>query len=543
MASTWTSIELTGSEALVLQMHGGKKPGLLQAAARIPLPEVSGLEGPEGARLRGESLRDGLRREKIKALSAVFIVPKRLVTVRRVVLPSTSNDELVQMARFEAERHIPFNAERHVVSHDVIHKDEMAGSQVILAAADGLDLQEVVGIAQTAGIDIEAIDVSSLAHFNSLAAASPPQFLEETVALLHLGVQTADISITSMGRLVFTRSAPLGCDRLRDELAEIAAPKNITLESLKQIDPLHPADGLRALGLDDPSAPDGGEPGAASRMSGFFSRVALEVQRSYDFASREFECPPIDRVCLSGEAARWGNLDALLQTHLNVEVDILDPFQPLQADEALPPNIQSQSGVFAAPAGALARKWRESAVAVDLAPPEYHRRARSLAVRRSIITSGVLALVAAVLLSLYFHKLSTIRQTNLEKLRDAVEILRPQVDDLKDKEKQLDIINRYRKDERSALAVLDTISSYPYIPKHVALTQFDFRKGYSVLIHGHALGIQELNRFITDLQNASFKGTRIFAEVYPNDYDHGVPLGHGRQKVLGFRLTCNFPES
>jgi type IV pilus assembly protein PilM len=546
MAATWTSIELTGNEALVAQMQGGKKPAVLRAAARIPLPDVSGLDAQEGARLRGESLRDGLRREKIKASSAVFIVPKRLVTVRRVVLPSTSNDELIQMARFEAERHIPFNAERHVVSHHVVQKDDIEGSQVIIAAADGPDLREVVGLAQAAGIEIEAIDVSSLAHFNALAAASPPQFSEETVALLHLGAQTADISITSLGRLVFTRSAPLGCERLSADLAEISGSRNIPLESLKRIDPLYPGEGLQALGLDASAQSGAGDAegtDAAARVGGFFGRVALEVQRSYDFASREFECPPIDRVYLSGEAARWGNLDALMQTQLNVDVDILNPFHPLQFDESLGKGALSESGVFAAPVGALARKWRPEAVAVDLAPADYHRRARALAARKSIVTTAVLALAAASLLALYFHKLSTERQLRVENLRDAVEILRPQVDELRDKEKQLDIINRYRRDERSALAVLDTISSYPYMPAQVAVTQFDFRKGHAAYIYGHALGIHELNRFITDLQNASFEGITIFSEVHLNDMDPGAQLGNGRDKVLGFRLTCNFPES
>jgi len=236
MAPIRTAIELTEGEARVLQVWLGKERQVRQAV-RIPLPNPSALDPQARDHLRAEALRDGLKAAGIRVTSAIMVIPKRNATLRYAVLPSTDDNELAKMARFEAERHIPFNAQRHVVSHCVMRKDGLQGSHVLLAAVDSPELNEVREMAAVAGFDIEAVDISSLGHYNVLTAQAPPEFRDQTVGYLHVGLFAADITLVSDGMLLFTRSVPYGIDRVLGDLRELL-PDGLTLtqQDLRTVD-------------------------------------------------------------------------------------------------------------------------------------------------------------------------------------------------------------------------------------------------------------------------------------------------------------------
>ncbi|OPZ16495.1 MAG: Competence protein A [candidate division BRC1 bacterium ADurb.BinA364] len=479
----------------------------------------------------------------------MFVIPKSLVTTRLVTLPSTDRDELKSMARFEAERHIPFNAERHIVAYHVLRAEGLGGARVLLAAADEPDLEGAIAIAEAAGISIEAIDVSSLAQFNSLAAQLGGELASETVCLIHLGAGAADISIVAKGELLFTRSAPIGYARLAEMLGEIAgggAPPAI--EELPRIDMTHPEDGLRLLGFFSAHAPGPVQPfadpaeaapeGPLAIVAQWRERLVQEIRRTYEFARREFECPPIDSLALSGDAERWPGFAEFFSDVFHLPVRGLRPFQALASPPAAPPDAALQQAAYAAAAGALARYWRGGAVAIDLLPEKH--RARGLARRRkqALISSALLLAALLALGGLFLKQSARMRQAQIERIAAEVERLRPLAEELIDKEKQLAIIDRYRWDKRSALAILDTISSYSYFPRNVALTGFDFVKDRSAKITGYALTLEDLNKFITDLEAATFENERIFSYI---DADHkfGETLDRDRdQPLVRFLLKC-----
>jgi len=557
MPTIWTSIELAETEALALQARSGKGAPAVRRAVRIPLPAGPAEDAAGRSQARGQALAEGLKQAGLKVASAVLVAPKRFVTVRYAVLPSTDEGELGPMARFEAERHVPFNTERHLYSHHVMRKDGLSGSHVLMAAADAPDIEELLGLAKAAGFEVEAIDVSSLGQFNALAAAAPAGFAEETAALLHLGAQTTDISIVSRGLLIFTRSAPVGYERLASDLMDQGRQgATLSIQALRKIDMLHPSEGLRALGLSAQvsPAPGGSDLGQepthiASKSSSEFrvrewiNRLAIEVQRSYEFASRELSCPPVSTLYLSGAAAKWPGFDAYLQASLNVELRRVQPFHGLETDRTLDAEARDDDGPYAGVVGALARYWRPGALAVDLRPSGYRARRVARRRRQAALTTAALTLAAIVLGSIYFHQLSMLRKERFSRLGEEVRKLAPRVEVLIDKEKQLNIINRYRLDKRSALAILDTISAYAYIPRNVALTEFKFEKGRVVNLTGYALSLEDLNRFIGDLENAAYQDEKIFkGGVVPIKREFGKTLDKRPQQLVVFQLACHIED-
>ncbi len=114
------AIEFTEQESKVVVAELGRGKTVVRDAFRLALPRSE--DATQRVAERAKALREALATRKIKACRAHVMVPKNYVMARMVTLPSINDDELAGMARFEAERHIPFNAERHVVSHYVLNK-------------------------------------------------------------------------------------------------------------------------------------------------------------------------------------------------------------------------------------------------------------------------------------------------------------------------------------------------------------------------------------------------------------------------------------
>lgn len=540
MASIKTAIELTDGEARVLQVKLGKDRQV-KAAVKIPLPLPAQLEPATRLKVRAAAFRDGLRASGIRIHSAVMIIPKRKGTLRYAVLPSADDAELSKMAKFEAERHIPFNVQRHVVSFAVMQKDALQGSRVLLAAVDGPELEEAVAFAAAAGFDIEGIDLSSLGHFNVLASQASEELLTQTVGHLHVGLYGAEIGIVSNGLLLFSRSVPYGVERLLNELREaLPAAKNITATDLRSIDLMQPEAGLNALGLSETSAsldeensvvvPAKSHPARSAEtvLRDWLNNLSIQIQRSYEFAQRELECSPISSLVVSGEASMWQNFGEFIQSGFNVPTQNLTSLEGLEHTGV---GIE-ETQPFLAATGALSKNWRPGALSVNLLPPSYRAKGAIQKKRQSIAVTAVLALSVVLLGYLYMRIAGDLKREQIESLKRTNAELAPLADELVDREKQLSIISDFRNDKRSALAILDTISSKDYFPRRASLTRFEYNKGDIVTFQGLAVTIQDLTQFEIDLREAMFQNERIFrGGVIKKQQEFGFALP-GRTETL-----------
>ena len=112
--------------------------------------------------------------------------------------------------------------------------------------------------------------------------------------------------------------------------------------------------------------------------------------------------------------------------------------------------------------------------------------------------------------------------------------LKPAVMRLQDMQKKTVIISDYVMDEKNALAILSELSSYDYMPRRVSITDFQYTKGQGVELDGFAMTIEDLNRFIGDLEESGF-----FTEINIKQRPwKGLPNNRG--KVLNYSLICRF---
>lgn len=548
------AIEFSELECKVAVGDIGRAKPLIRDLFRVALPKTEDVA--QRVAERAKILKEALAARKIKARHASIVVPKNFVMVRMVTLPSTNDEELAGMARFEAERHIPFNAERHIVAHHVLNKLGVEGSQVLIAAVDRPIAQEYIDICRGAGLVVDSLAVSSLAAFNAFAAATSQSLEGKVVALLNIGHTATDLAIVNDGVLSFSRGIPVNIQKLLNEFA--SAGQKIDSDNLSEIDVLDArllrpestenigaqfGEGMESpsgtLVLDAPVAEASlPAPGASkSPVNTWLVQLLKEMRRTYEFARREFNCPPITDILFCGEGALLKNLDRFFHVNFGVDANVFSPTGAFDFAPALQKDAQRLATIYAVVLGALAPRSPRS-VDINLLPPEYVKEIETRRRRQSYITTGILTAVVLVLTYIYVWDLFSRQNELLQVYQQKNREMKTRVQDLEEKKKKLEIIRRYIQDKHGALDIIERISAFDFIPDRVTLTRFEYRKDEYVKIEGHAKTIADINRL-----DAELKKTGIFESVVQDQGSNKpIRLPNRPDPVLQFQITCSFPK-
>lgn len=566
------SIEFTDigcKVALVNQAKSGRVT--VQALSSFPLtrPDDAAARIAE----RAQALKEHLRAQKLSTKQAVVIIPKNFVMARSVNLPSTVDEEITGMARFEADRHIPFNAERHVVAYHILEKKGAQGSDVLLTAVDQPIAQEYLDICVKAGLEVVAITVSSVAMFNAFSTIHHKDIAEKTVMVVNIGNNATDLIIAVNGNVTYSRGTTTGVSKLLNELNE-ATGKTYTADDLRQIDALEPhlffADaparptalgGENAAGDGSQFSPTGtGSDSAADdvmnitilpppsvavepankgaiTMSDWLNRLLQELKRTFEFANREFSCPMIDHIYLTGEGTGIKNLSQYLTTNFSIESTVFDPFEGSEVASKVRKSGVTGHAYAIAIGGSLGRQ-QPGTVNINLLPASYTEAKAAKKQQTIYIAAGILVLAVLGGGYYYLSGVFTQKEDELSELMALNRKDKERVDDLQTKKERLRIISENVQDDRGALAILGFISSREYFPDQATITTFDYKRGDYVNLSGDARDIQTANMLISDLKKADF-----FASGELTDVTQGRILrGRPEIPVLGWSAQFQFPK-
>ena len=571
-----------GARIAILTRHKGRfvVSDLIEAEFP-PAPEGQ----PLAPAVKAGAIRETLRSHGWRLREIVLLLPKNLVTMRLVTLPTINDAELDEMARFEAQKHIPFNVERHVIAHAALRKEGVEGTRALIVAVDRAALEEPLAICREARFDATSACVSSLALVEAMLLDPPAGHAEQTFALVNLGLSTVDITIVSGGIVRFTRSGTIGLDRITPFLRQATGAKTpVTRETLGALDALAPegffeqrgrpirrqpafttddfaADEMEELPQRTASASPAAGVGAtgeiaaadlagpAGEVAKWLQRLVQEIHRTHTFAVREFECPQLETVYLAGIGSYIVNMSGYLQKNLNCPVTLIHP----------PASIE-----FAAPKGRdLRSAWREYAITigaiagsslppVSLLPPEYTETLVARKRHRAMAVAGALVLLFIALSVVCAWRWVKDQRHQLEFYKSHNASLAPRVKNLGDRERHHRVVREIVKDPRSAGAILEMMSRLDLVQQRkVTLLDYHYIEGDKVQLEGHALSYADLDLFVAELEKfgsgdqattATAPQKRTFDLVQQKSRPT-VPLPGGRPTVIKFNLDCLFPKS
>lgn len=529
----YLGLELTDVDirAVVLAATRKTAPELVRAF-RIALDDVP-RDGENAAAERGRRLRDALREKAVPAsVATAIVVPKQSATVRRVRLPSNDPEELASMAAFEAEKIIPFNVERHIVSQCITRQHEIEGSDVLLAAIDGEVMQGWLDPIVAARIEPLSADVSSLAlAYARLNAPDSEALRKGCAALLHIGLLHTDITILLEGEVVTTRSVTHGVRNLAMELkAAWGLDHDLALADLATLDLRHP-EAFKPAGVvaepngasSDPSSlvvlnADRRVETSAGIVKAWMQKLLSNIQRTYEFALREYSLPAVDHLHVSGDGVLLRGLGETLTANLGVPTEEFAPLAGMKreagatVDDALLP-------CFTVAYGAALRIARdEQAAHINLLPPEMISRQVASQQRLQFVVTGCIALVALVMVGLWFFARSEVDNASAKLYESYIAEMEPLTREVGDKQRRMEIIADIRSDKTGALDIIEAISTYPDIGPttrggRLTLKEFTFTIDEEVRIAGDALTPEDVNKFVLYLQNLKKAKGNMFVTV------------------------------
>lgn len=529
MAKHLGGIYLDQEEVRLIELKPGRTGYKVAAAGAHELSD-------EERAAPGAVLRALLKKTKASIDTATVVLPKEQASLQHAVLPSHDPEELKSMARFEAERHIPFNVERHTFGFQVLRDAGPGGTEALLAAADGPVVERALAATRESGLRPDGLNVSSPCLMNALLFARPDLARMKTVAIVSIGLGLLDLVFASEGRILFSRSVTLGLRSLikdwqaiegggaphLDAARAAAAAKMIDMIDLEE-NYSDPAKAERAA--------DRPKPGDAARK--WAGRLIHELRRSYDFARREMNCPAIEAIVLAGEGAALRNLGQYLYVNLSVETTVLNPVGALggEAVEKLPFGGLEMTLPF----GGAIQGAVEGGYRIDLTPAAYHRQTERSRLIRRLATTGVFALAAIALGGAAWFDF---RGKQAALARDYAAInqrMQPVGAKLKEQETKLRILEGFWDDPSNALAVLAFIQNYKGAPKEVSIKTISFAQGDRAIVKGHAHAVDDIVRFKEELLSSGLFDDVVVVE---QNLRRALPK---RPEVYDFWLECAIP--
>lgn len=312
--SPTVGVDLGRRSIKIVAVRSGKPPRLIRAAIQ-PTPDGA-IDGGtiHNAPLLAQALRAGLRGAGIRGGRAVLGLSGRTALVRTVTLPHMPLDELKSAVRWEAERHLPLRLEEAVLDAQVtreVTEDGQRRLEVLMAAVPERDALLYYQVARDAGLDVAALEVTSLALARTLAD------VPGVTAAVDVGADVTEIVIAHPTLPPVCRSLAVGSDHFRPRPGEAAREA-------------------------DAAAP----PGLQDLLDG--------LSRSIDYFQAQMRRERIQRVILTGDGVDVPGIAEALSSELGVPVAAGDPLSRLAAP-AVPGDVQDRRASLAVAIGLALR--------------------------------------------------------------------------------------------------------------------------------------------------------------------------------------------
>jgi Tfp pilus assembly PilM family ATPase len=421
---------------------------------------------------------------KLSRRGVTTYIPRHLVTVRIIRVPSTEPEEIARMVHLQAGRQTPYSKEEVVSGYSVIDTDEEGYARILMVIARRNIISERVEALKKAGIEIARIGLSSEGVCSGFQISRKKLDWVEgagTVAVVDIDSNSAEFSVIHDGRLVFTRHILIGASQFIDN-------------------------GDR-----------------------WYEQFTKEIGNSTELYRNEYQERPIEAMAVTGASAVLDATAEVLETNLDFPVQPVEFNENFKMPESTATRIREDwNNVSITPllgAGASPGK-----LFVDLAPPEFHLEARMLENRNQLSVLGVLVVFILTMISLqivisFYNRHSALRTldqyiTGEESGAQQARMLKEQTDTIK---KHLDC---------GGAPVVIFTNLFDITPDDVYLLDLGIQSRDQIRIRGRGGRQQSSGEFVKRLD-----ASPLFKNVQEN-YNNGK--NEGGLQFYEFELVCAY---
>src|SRR5262244_2934517 len=270
---------------------------------------------------------------QIKTRAVATAVSGHSVIVKKISLPSMSDQELADTIEKEAAQHIPFDLADVSLDYQIL-SDEVASPQmdVLLVAVKKDKILNYTNVLSMAGktpaiVDIDALALQNCYEYNYEPAPG------QVVALLNLGASVMNINIVKGTTPLFPRDVSVGGHQYTDSLQKELDLSFEDAESLK-------------LGRKVGTVSEDAKQPILQQVTEI---IVLEIQKTFDFFRATAPGEHIDRIFIAVGSSKVPGLVEALRQEFSLPVEILNPFQRI-----MPPMDSGESQILDQNPGQLA---------------------------------------------------------------------------------------------------------------------------------------------------------------------------------------------
>jgi len=439
---TTTALELSGEWLKLAQVEvGAKGKRLLRLIARPVAPQEE----------LSQTLVDLFKTGMSSADSIVISIPRNLVTVRNLQLPTTDPHELKEMIDLQASKQTPYAKEEIIADFQVVRRSPEGYTDVVLITTHRSVSNRCLKILDDFHLKAAGIRLSShgvLSSWQLMRGATRDEERGPT-AVLDIDSNFSDFLVTRSGAVTFTKALSIGSAKLLSEE-----------ESETE-------------------------------------KLAEEIQRALDIYESERVGQGITKLVVTGAEVDLARVIPSLTTKLRLPVQRVSLVEQLPgAREAMDlPEAQRGSVSFA---GVLGLAWNAESAGIDLTPQEVRIREALEHKGRAIMVMGILgvsiltALTALVSQHVYFKK------QYLEQLDGEIARTQPAADDVDALKKKLKMIRAAERIENSSLEVLSVL--HRSTPPEIYLKSIAFEEQSHVVLKGMTQKMSAVFEFVSTLE-------------------------------------------
>ena len=318
--SRLVGLDIGSSSIKLVELARTRKGYKLLKIGEVEIPPEVIVEGAiinEGQVI--DALMTLFAENKVKNRYVALALGGASVIVKRISLPKYTPEELRQNLHNEVAEHVPFPLEEVTLDVSVVGEDpaEPDRMSAILAAAKREVINELLAVIVGAGLKPLVVDLAAFAVGN-VFELNYPELSFEPVVLLHLGNSFTTINIVHQGKSLFVRDFPKGGYEIT---AEIQRTLGIPFEE---------AESFKRGGSEEERALIPEEVGAILRAK--FQDLAMDVQKTLDYAIQNGIIENVGRVVLSGGMSLISGIDSALESQLGIPVEVLNPFRRVAVD-------------------------------------------------------------------------------------------------------------------------------------------------------------------------------------------------------------------
>ncbi len=402
-----------------------------------------------------EAINGVLKDKKWDKRNIIAYLPRHLVTLRVLELPSDSPKEIDNIINLHICQQTPYSREEIVYSHKTIHSEKKGYSRVVLVIARRNLIDERMDIMVKASMNPRKMGLGSegvLHWFNVFYSDGLKLPDSQAIALIDIDSNYSDFIVLHNRELRFSKNILIGANHLMEE-------KDTNINKF----------------IDE---------------AGHSLKVFHEESNNIE----------ITKIFLSGAAKIIGNLDELIQAKFNLPCEALDPLKnAVHADREA--SIRANTGFISlSPVLGLLAKYK--GLEFDLMPHEKRIGQIMEEKRKNLTMTGILfsaiILALSILLAIHINN----KNIYINELKRKISSIKNVSDEVDKMRLSIDLVHERLDASGDVLNLLNEV--YKTIPAEIYLTSIDVENRGQVVLKGHAVAISDVFKFVTSLGRSPF---------------------------------------